>query len=187
MLRLLAFILAVIAILLSVLGVIDIASGALSGSVSDEVLGAVLLIVPAIAYFALRISTRLQGRAEFRAALEGGFAPDHQGWFDGSGLAISGVRKEILIASQGKQKAYRSSQLVGFRVSRTPSPFGGPDGIVGVIMALVGLIQVIIGYFTDGMFLEFSDGSTWRVMGLRKRDVENWQRRFAAAGLLPTT
>ncbi|RYE08300.1 MAG: hypothetical protein EOP22_14000 [Hyphomicrobiales bacterium] len=189
MLRVLAFFLAATAIISGVLGLIMIASGALAANTSDIVVGAAMIVLPALGYAALRWYAWQRGRRAFDAVLQDGFAADGQNWFDGCGVAISTTRSQILVAVPGAQRVYPASEMRAVYSIVTGDVYG-PGGIAvhadGMLAGLVSIIafgRVILAYFTDGMFIDFSDGTRWRIVGVRKADARAWEQRFADAGL----
>lgn len=182
MLRLAAFALIVVATVLGVLGAILIVSGWVSGAISDIVEGALMVVVPlALFLFVRRLAVR-QGHAAFVSALEG-FAADHDAWYYGSGLAVSSIRQQVLVAGPSAHKVYPLSDFLGARNSFTGDVPYSSSGPLAGFMVIIGLVRIIIGYFTDGMFLQFRDGSAWQIAGLRKSDSKVWAERLAAGSL----
>ncbi len=182
MLRLIAFFTIIIAIVLAILGVILALSGWMTHTTNDVALGVALIVVPLLALFFVRRLAVLQGRAAFNMALQT-FAADHSAWYYGSGLALSSVRRQVLVAGPAEVRTYAFDDFVGMEqifTRDTPYTTGGPFAAITVMIALM---RIIIGYFTDGMFLHFRDGSKWQIAGLRKTAAQQWAERLVAAGV----
>lgn len=173
MLRLIQFFVVIVAGLCAILGAILLASGLFANMAGDIALGTALIAGPVIVLLIVRHLAIRQGKAGFELGLQG-FAPDHSAWYKGSGLAISSARRQILVAGPTQHRIYAFEDYAGsWGKFTTDVPYGG-DGLIAVFTMLLALGRITLAYFTDGLFVNFRDGSSWRMIGVRRKDAERW-------------
>jgi hypothetical protein len=154
-------------------------SGWFTNNTADIVIGALLALGPIVVLLVVRKIAREQGRRAFQDVLQG-FGADYATWYNGSGLAISTVRRQILVAGLVRHNTYAFEAFVGSYSKFTRDVPSGGDGVIAVLVTMLALMRITVGYFTDGLFVQFRDGSSWQIIGIRRKDAETWSDRLAA-------
>ena len=183
--RVASFLLLIAAIACTVAGGGAIVFGLMEREEGLVLPGVLVMVMPWLAYWAARKSAREAGRRGFDAALADGFKPDHQAWFNGSGLAIDETAGRLLVADTRGAAVYPLADLEKLRF--VPEQVGAvvPGAgisILSFLLTIFAFFSATAGHLKAGLFLTTTGqgARTWHMYGIGKRHAQEWIARLIA-------
>ncbi|WP_417310897.1 hypothetical protein [Devosia sp.] len=177
--RVLSFLLLIAAIACTVAGGVAVVFGLVESEQGILVPGVLVMVMPWLAYLAARRSAKGAGRRGFEAALADGFTPDHQAWFNGSGLAIDKSAGRVLLADTKGAAVYPLADLEKLRF--VPEQVGAvvPGAgisILSFLLTIFAFFSATAGHLRAGLFITTTgEGArTWHMYGIGKRHARAW-------------
>lgn len=179
--RVLAFWVIMLAVLLTVVGLIFALIGFINtANIGMAVFGILLIVVSLGGAIWLHRKASAEGRPAFDAAINSGFRADDKGWYEASGIAIDKTAGKVLLGEAKSVRTVRAASVS--EISYVPLRFAPSYGTgIMAVLGIFGQIGAAMHNFGQAGLYVAADGQRTRIIGIRQGDGEKWKALIEAA------